>query len=438
MLRNYLQVAFRVLGRNLFFTFISLFGVSFTLLILMLIAGYLNAEFGGAPPLGNKDKIVELPWLILELVKTDTIMTLDTTYVEGEMQIDTIRTPGETFPESVNQSGISLDFLKKYLTDVPGADRHTFLSTWQSYDLFVNGGKLTVPVVYADPAFWEIFNFNLLEGRFWSEADMAQAAQVAVITDELALKYFGRITDVAGQEMEMDGKIFTVSGVVEKATSSFNPVSAQAYLPHAVFQEPLNTYHEFMGWFQAVFMGADAEALRRNLAQRAGQIPLPNSEFNVLKLEGLTYAETLTQNILYHEDPAKGKLYVLWILIGVIGLFTLLPALNLVNLNTSRLLERAGEIGVRKAFGAHSGHILAQFVVENIVLTLIGGLIALLLAMPVVSAINESRVLGDVALAVDFRFWLYGLLIALAFGILTGLLPAWRMSRAHIVESLRS
>jgi putative ABC transport system permease protein len=437
MLRNYLNVAFRVLGRNLFFTFISLFGVSFTLLILMLIAGYLKAELGGAPPLGNKDKIVSLSAIKLEYVRPDTILSFDTTMVEGAMQIDTIRTPGEPSTQTTSQSAMSRDFLKKYLSDVNGAERQTFYSSWQSFDLFINGGKLTVPVVYADPAFWEIFNFQLLEGRFWSEADMEQAARVAVITEELALKYFGRKTEVAGQEMEMDGKQFTVAGVVKKGTSSFNPVTAQAYLPHSIYQEPLNSYHEYIGYFQAVFMGKDAEDLRRNLAHRASQIPLPNSDFNVLKLEGETYAETITQNIVYDENPVKGKRIVLLILISLIGLFTLLPALNLVNLNTSRMMERSGEIGVRKAFGAHSGNILAQFVVENVVLTLIGGVIALLLSIPVISAINNSRILGEVSMEVDLLFWLYGLLIALGFGVLTGLLPAWRMARAHIVESLK-
>lgn len=437
MLRNYLNVAFRVLGRNLFFTFISLFGISFTLLILMLIAGYLKAELGGAPPLGNQDKIVSLDAIQLELVRTDSVMTMDTSWADGSMHIDTIRTPGEPHTQSVSQSAMSRNFLKKYLSDVNGAEQKTFYSSWQSYDLFINGGKLTVPVVYADPAFWHIFNFQLLEGRFWSEADMDQAAQVAVITDELALKYFGRKTDIEGQTMEMDGKLFTIAGVVKKGTSSFNPVTAQAYLPHTVFEEPLNSYHEYIGYFHAVFMGKNAEDLRRNLAHQASKIPLPNSDFNVLKLKGNTYGETLTQNILYHEDPSKGLRIVILILTSLIGLFTLLPALNLVNLNTSRMMERSGEIGVRKAFGAHSGHILAQFVVENVVLTLIGGIIALLLSIPVISAINGSRVLGDVSMEVDLLFWVYGLLIALGFGILTGLLPAWRMSRAHIVESLK-
>ena len=62
------------------------------------------------------------------------------------------------------------------------------------------------------------------------------------------------------------------------------------------------------------------------------------------------------------------------------ALFMLLPAVNLINLNTSRILERASEIGVRKAFGASSRTLVGQFIVENLVLTLVGAAVGFVLA----------------------------------------------------------
>ena len=62
-------------------------------------------------------------------------------------------------------------------------------------------------------------------------------------------------------------------------------------------------------------------------------------------------------------------------------LFMLLPTLNLVNINLSRILERSSEIGVRKAFGASSRTLVGQFVVENLVLTLIGAAVGLVLSV---------------------------------------------------------
>ena len=69
----------------------------------------------------------------------------------------------------------------------------------------------------------------------------------------------------------------------------------------------------------------------------------------------------------------------------------LLPTVNLVNINLSRILDRASEIGVRKAFGASSRTLVGQFVVENLVLTLIGGAIGLLLAAAVLARHQRQR-----------------------------------------------
>ena len=68
----------------------------------------------------------------------------------------------------------------------------------------------------------------------------------------------------------------------------------------------------------------------------------------------------------------------------------LLPAVNLMNLNTSRILERASEIGVRKAFGASSSPLVGQFIVENVVLTLVGAAVGFVLAGVAAQAINAS------------------------------------------------
>ncbi|HEY2737349.1 MAG TPA: FtsX-like permease family protein, partial [Thermoanaerobaculia bacterium] len=128
----------------------------------------------------------------------------------------------------------------------------------------------------------------------------------------------------------------------------------------------------------------------------------------------------------------------LWtILLGLALVFMLLPTVNLVNINLSRILDRSSEIGVRKAFGASSWTLVGQFVVENVVLTLVGGLIGLVLAAAVLAAINASGVIPYAQLSLNVRVFLYGLGIALFFGLFSGVYPAWRMSRLHPVMALR-
>ncbi len=115
----------------------------------------------------------------------------------------------------------------------------------------------------------------------------------------------------------------------------------------------------------------------------------------------------------------------------------LLPAVNLVNLNTSRIMERASEIGVRKAFGASSRTLVGQFVVENLVLTLVGAAVGFVVAALLLQVINASGMIQYAQLQLNYRIFGWGVLLAVAFGLLSGVYPAWRMSRLHPVLALK-
>jgi putative ABC transport system permease protein len=129
--------------------------------------------------------------------------------------------------------------------------------------------------------------------------------------------------------------------------------------------------------------------------------------------------------------------YLLGLLVGAALLFMTLPAVNLVNLNVSRIMERASEIGVRKAFGASSRTLVLQFVVENVALTLVGGLLGFMLTGFALHAINSSGVIPYAELSLNARIFAWALVLAVAFGLLSGVYPAWRMSRLHPVNALR-
>jgi len=110
---------------------------------------------------------------------------------------------------------------------------------------------------------------------------------------------------------------------------------------------------------------------------------------------------------------------------------------NLINLNMSRIMERASEIGVRKAFGASSRSLVGQFIVENLVLTLIGGAAGFALSGLVLRALTASGLVPYARFALNYRVFAYGLGLALFFGLLSGVYPAWRMSRLHPVQALK-
>ena len=125
------------------------------------------------------------------------------------------------------------------------------------------------------------------------------------------------------------------------------------------------------------------------------------------------------------------------IIAAIALLFMLLPTLNLINLNVSRILERASEIGVRKAFGASSRALLGQFLVENVVLTAVGGALGLALSAIALEIVNHSGVIPYARFALNLRIFAYAMALTVFFGVWSGVYPAWKMSRLRPVEALR-
>ena len=166
------------------------------------------------------------------------------------------------------------------------------------------------------------------------------------------------------------------------------------------------------------------------------RIEIPKDQYHtILEVEADTFLEGLTRDFFMADQPKNGLFFAL--IFGGMLLFMLLPALNLVNLNTSRIMERAAEIGVRKAFGATSSTLTFQFLIENIVLTLVGGLIGLILALILLAIIESSGIIPFARLTINFRIFFAGIFLCFLFGLISGVLPALRMSRMQIVNAIK-
>ena len=101
-------------------------------------------------------------------------------------------------------------------------------------------------------------------------------------------------------------------------------------------------------------------------------------------------------------------------------------------------MERSSEIGVRKAFGASSRALVYQFIVENIILTLLGGLIGVVLSIIALQVLNGANLIPNLVLTLNFTVLGIGLLICFFFGLLSGVYPAWRMSKLNVVTALKA
>ena len=442
MLSNYLKLAWRILARRKFFTLISLFGISFTLGLLMVTLSFLQTELGANEPLSNKNDFVYVEQIRLERTYYDTITVVDTSFQNGVAVYDTTFNYKES-GTGASQTEMSNKIVDNYLRGLPSAADMTMFSTSNTHDVFVNGVKLTLDILLADARYWSIFDHKPLEGRFFDSAEVEAAAQVIVISTKTAQDYFGRESNVVDEEMFIDGKTYKVIGVYKNNGKIIEYVSPAAVTPYTTMN--MATLDNFyFGPFEVMYLKQthdDAEKLKDEIRLAGTKVPVdhPDNEhdFKDVVLQPMTYNEMYAQGVYYEEDAEDSYAVMKWILLGLLTFFTVLPTLNLINLNVSRIMDRSSEIGVRKAFGAHQGNIIAQFIVENIVQTILGGIIGLGIAILLINIINKGGYLGTSELTFNTKFFIYSFLATLVFGVLSGFLPAYKMSKLQIVKALK-
>ncbi|HJX29757.1 MAG TPA: ABC transporter permease [Thermoanaerobaculia bacterium] len=417
MLRNYLKMALRVLARRKFFTFISLFGISITLLVLLVATAMLDHIFAPQPPEPHADRMLGIYQIALK----------------GE---------GITFQGNAGY-GLLDQIASGLREEVPAIEEISIFSTTDTVISYVGGRKIESSLKRTDGAFWKILDFDFVEGGPFSQDDEANARFVAVISETTRARFFGG-GPALGRSFEADGQRFRVVGVVRD-------VPMLRLVPFAEIWVPISTTKsktfrkEYFGDFMAVFLarsGSDFPTIKAGIDRRfrLAEKHIPDPMFTSVRGGADTLFEAASRLLFSsgrgREDGSRPEL--LWaLLITLAFLFMLLPSVNLVNINLSRILDRASEIGVRKAFGASSRSLVGQFVIENVVLTLIGSAIGLILAAAVLAGLNASGLIPYADLRLNFRVFFEGLALALFFGLFSGVYPAWKMSRLHPVQALR-
>lgn len=415
MIKNYLKIAVKVLLRRKFFTFISLFGISVTLLVLLVASALLDHTVAPQSPESRSDRTLGIH--ALRMQGPDNTMTTD---------------PGYGF----------LDRNIRPLAALPGVEAITVYSNLDSLSSYVSGRKITSSVKRTDGQFWRVFDFEFLEGQPFSVADEANGNFVAVISEATRERFFGS-EKALGKTIEVDGQRFRVVGVVRNVPVIRVNSAADLWVPISTAKTSSYKEQAVMGNFNSVILArsrADFPAIKAEVQARLRQaeknLPDPKT-FKTLSGSADTMFESVSRRTLpsdFDQDPGVR----LWrILLIFTVLFLLLPTVNLVNINLSRILDRASEIGVRKAFGASSRTLVGQFLIENLVLTLVGAAFGLLLAIAVLGAVNSSGVIPYAHFTVSYRVFFQGLAVALFFALLSGVYPAWRMSRLHPVKALR-
>jgi putative ABC transport system permease protein len=281
-------------------------------------------------------------------------------------------------------------------------------------------------IVGVQANFGDVQVVDLAEGYFITPFDDQGARNVAIIGASVADELFP-FGSPLGKELKIAGNAFRVIGVMTRQGQGSEGSASEDW----AVQIPFNSFKKFFGtrWRDVsvrakVIEGvalADAKDEIRGVARLSRGLTVgeeDNFEINE--------QETLRATI----EPIKNAIYGIGI--GLTALALLVGGIGVMNIMFVTVRERTREIGIRKAVGARRISILMQFLVEAIVICMVGGLIGVGLAFPL------SMLIGAVLPAsLDMNTVIMAFIICVAIGTVFGLAPAWSAAKAPPIEALR-
>ncbi|MBZ5679130.1 MAG: ABC transporter permease [Acidobacteriia bacterium] len=311
------------------------------------------------------------------------------------------------------------------------------LAAVQSWDANLTGGNVAQHVEGArvTSGFFSLLRMPMQLGRSIGSADLQQGAvPVVVVAHGFWQQHLGSDPGIVGKQLLLNGEKFTVAGIT---------VPDFDFPPGAKVWTPLNLNDA---------QKADRENHSLTVFGRlADDVSIAQAQANLQAIAARLREQHPTTNAGHDvsvkntvDDLMYGSRQFIFVLMGAAAFVLLLCCANVANLQLARAFARQKEIALRTALGATRWHIGRQLLVESVLLALLGSGGALLLSRWGLALMSRSippfiveHIAGLKHLQVDSRVFLFTLAAAIATGIITGLVPAWHLSRPNVNDALK-
>lgn len=235
-----------------------------------------------------------------------------------------------------------------------------------------------------DENYWKIYDYDFIEGRPFSREEVEAGIPIAIVTQEVAENLFGRGETYVGREIMVSNKPRRIVGVVGNINRLMTNSISDVFLSHVAEGNRESSWYVYLGSYTPILLikpGVSQESIQKQVAKR---YELFNQRHKAEDMELIYHNQPWTTKEKNgpggsNSTPDSSKERKTR-LIGY-AILLLIPAINLSSMSRSRMRQRVGEIGLRRAFGCTRWRILLNLLSENLIITIIGGLIGTLLSM---------------------------------------------------------
>ncbi|RBL93695.1 ABC transporter permease [Chitinophaga flava] len=413
MFRNYFKISIRHLQRHKFITAINVCGLAVGMACCILIVLYVRDEL-------SFDRFH---------TKADNIYRITT--------IENTQATGVTAYGAATQFPIAPN-LKKEVSGIKEAVRVFVPGT----TLFTAGDKkmLETESCFADAAFFQMFDFPLLEG---DPATVLKEPYTVVLSVSAAKKYFGNGSPIGKLLKVGNGYSCTVTGVVKDMPHNTD-LRMNVIMSFATMTRENTEFEKLWYMFSnnvTYVQLTDGTNPQKIVPQLRDFVKLHIDP--IVKRHGIKFELDLQplHNAHLHPDGDKGGVDnspLIWLYIAIAAFIILIACINFMNLTTARAHERAREVGLRKVLGAQRKSLVFQFLTESLVISVLSLILAVVLAFSLLPLFN--RITGkELNLLASGDAFLYGglLLLVATVGLLAGSYPALYLSGLMPVKVLK-
>ncbi len=276
------------------------------------------------------------------------------------------------------------------------------------------------------PGYESIRNWTVAEGRFLQQPDIDNRSFVAVIGSEAATEMYGT-THAVGETFSLNGYTITVVGVLEAVGSSASGSNDNQILIPFTLAQRLSNQTSISSFYVSAASSAQVEQ-----AQAAVESYLEKAFENYnTRSFGTQYSVFNQTEMLSTLSETTNTLTLM--LGGIAAISLLVGGIGIMNIMLVSVSERTREIGIRKAIGAARGNILTQFLIESLVVSLMGGLLGLAISVVAVKALAPVLQM-TLTIPVNVAWMAIG--FSVFIGVVFGMYPANKASKLRPIQAL--